>query len=628
MRKRLTALFIVLIATVTFAGLFTVPRNVYAQTAADKGGGAVKGASDALIGVAQQIAPIAGGTLPGAASLAITVPTTKVAEVSIFTYQFWVEHAIKPAVRQMARGLVKGITAGIVNEIKGNPKKIGFFDNIGNELHKRMDFVGGNLLNKISGRDLCGNIGGFLNIALRTTPYPEEQFDCSVTDIVDNIGSFYADFEKGGWETFLKVSLEPQNNPIGAYWLAWDTIGQAQLLEKETTQQTFLANRGTLGYEEVECEFDNSSIEGSAPITEIRPAADGCPAGTTPKNYFTKTPGGLFVDMLSKNLSQNDADFFMANADDQNFLKVVIDAAMGDIINASVSRLAGLTNIGGLFGGPNFSPTEPDAFDRVLASEFLGQGQTLLSRINRLIASANRQIEPLYSSLAGQKIQLARLKATDETLPSDITKGQIDITNGEIARIQTQITQMEGEKRSFIDKMKSIAPTVRGLSANTNTGAGISPNAIGSLTRQLDTLNNDVTQSLLFSQSSDLQSALKSSPTDALGTISEHLSSAQDLSASYAGLIAMFRNRLPEKISGLSGAEKLAADQLLDTLKTDEGTMQFYETSFQTSRIRDIETLKDVNAARAQADQDVPKLIDLILKTEKDITSAVVIINR
>ena len=270
------------------------------------------------------------------------------------SWEFIRDNILTPAARQLARAAVKSATDSIVEWIQGNPKQIGFVGHLGNELQKRMDSVGGGILNKITGRNLCdNNIGGFLNLTLRTTPYPEEQFDCSVTDIYGSLSTFYADFEKGGWETFLKVSLEPQNNAYGAYWLAWDAIGQAQLLEKENTQQTFLANRGTLGYEELECEDPSTGIVEKTPKDTFK-TSNGCRTeDMTVRNTITQTPGGLFVDMLSKNLGR-DTDFVIANADDAAFWSGLMDAAIGDILNASIGRLANLTGVGGLFGGSNY----------------------------------------------------------------------------------------------------------------------------------------------------------------------------------------------------------------------------------------------------------------------------------
>ena len=578
----------------------------------------------------------------------------------ILSSEWWIENGIKPAIRQAVRGLIKGATAGIVDAIRGNPSKIGFFDNIGNELHRRMDVVGGNLLNKISGRNLCGNIGGFLNFALRTTPYPEEQFDCSVTDIVDNLGSFYANFEKGGWETFLKVSLEPQNNPIGAYWLAWDAIGQAQLLEKETTQNTFLANRGTLGYEEIECESVQdlaregayqqtqqdlkrgfvgapTSLAGGMEILTVQKGDyntdDGCPPKMIARNIVTKTPGGLFVDMLSKNLSQNDTDFFMANADDVTFLRAAVDAAMGDIITAATERLADLTGLGGFFGNPKKKlpdnpayqpppgapPRQPDTLTRAVTTTIQTQSSQTLANVTRLVALVNKELAAKSATLFDKERQLALLTKTFATASADAAAANQTITlKKEIADLKDLIQRGEKGKNALVQKFKTVH--------DIEIGALLDRSLVLATVNDLNGIRDDLTGSVLSEESRREieKSTASASARSATAAAVERYRGATEAAESSLGLVGVLKTELEKRLSTLEGQEKASGTQMLKILTPYEsritssvGLLRIVESELPYDRI--IETERRTSALN--------EAIDLMVQIEADTRSALQLLN-
>ncbi|MBI2640852.1 MAG: hypothetical protein HYW91_03150 [Candidatus Sungbacteria bacterium] len=141
-----------------------------------------------------------------------------------------------PAARIIIRALLQATTQQIVSWIQGNGgKNVGYVKNLEAALRHEADAAGGEFLNNLTGINLCGNIGAFLQITLRT-PGLRQRLECTVTDIVRNLDNFYRDFQQGGWPAFIRVSLEPQNNPYGAYMIALD----AKISAEASRQQGFL----------------------------------------------------------------------------------------------------------------------------------------------------------------------------------------------------------------------------------------------------------------------------------------------------------------------------------------------------------------------------------------------------
>ena len=62
---------------------------------------------------------------------------------------------------------------------------MGFVGNLTQTLRREADLAGGEFLNNLTGINLCGNIGAFLRITLRT-PGLSQQLGCSLTDIERN----------------------------------------------------------------------------------------------------------------------------------------------------------------------------------------------------------------------------------------------------------------------------------------------------------------------------------------------------------------------------------------------------------------------------------------------------------
>ena len=97
--------------------------------------------------------------------------------------------------REIASILIRVLTNSIIAWIQGDGGgNVGFVGNFENEFRRQVDGRAGEFLNNLAGVNLCGNIGLYLQISLRTYPGFRDYFSCTLTDIVDNVEDFFTDF--------------------------------------------------------------------------------------------------------------------------------------------------------------------------------------------------------------------------------------------------------------------------------------------------------------------------------------------------------------------------------------------------------------------------------------------------
>ena len=83
-----------------------------------------------------------------------------------------------------------------------------------------------------------------------------QRAQCTITDVAKNVENFYRDFKQGGWERWFEITLVPQNNFYGAYYMSLEEKLLRESLAVEAKKSEALAGGGFLG-EEVCVEFNN-----------------------------------------------------------------------------------------------------------------------------------------------------------------------------------------------------------------------------------------------------------------------------------------------------------------------------------------------------------------------------------
>ncbi|MEA2113752.1 MAG: hypothetical protein U9P63_03830, partial [Patescibacteria group bacterium] len=138
------------------------------------------------------------------------------------------------------------ITNDIVNWIENGTTPRFLTEGIGDYLKEAVDNAAGNFVSQFLGAGwLCEPFDLDIKIALLDVPTFETEAECSISDIVDNIGNFYDDFSKGGWKGWIELS-KPQNTFYGAYLLAQDKKTEAEEEAKEENMTDAEAGKGFL----------------------------------------------------------------------------------------------------------------------------------------------------------------------------------------------------------------------------------------------------------------------------------------------------------------------------------------------------------------------------------------------
>lgn len=181
----------------------------------------------------------------------VTIGTTGVTAATsgttaVLTGSQWVKSFVLDGIaNQVARQIIKKLTAQTVNWInsgfKGNPAYVTdpskFFLNIG-------DSVAGNFLSSSPTLNaLCTPFQAQVRLALVKNYINETESvpSCTISKVIANYDAFTRDFSQGGWEGWISVTQNSQNNPYGAYLGAKDTLSiqianKTVLKDKELTQ--------------------------------------------------------------------------------------------------------------------------------------------------------------------------------------------------------------------------------------------------------------------------------------------------------------------------------------------------------------------------------------------------------
>ncbi len=219
--------------------------------------------------------------------------------------------------------LLRGLTNSIIAWIQGDDgRNVGFVGNFEQEFRRQVDIRGGEFLNKISGIDMCGDIGAFLQVSLRTSSSYRQEFACTLTDIVDNVEDFFDDFSKGGWPAFIRITHDHQNNPYGAYLITWDAKARAEVARAASLERTLLTNQGLKGVQtpvKTKCEKSDTDKDNQGNLL--------CQT-----EHLTKTPGKLVYDMLGESVLSGPRALYVADE---------INEAIAAITNALIDKLIG-----------------------------------------------------------------------------------------------------------------------------------------------------------------------------------------------------------------------------------------------------------------------------------------------
>lgn len=143
--------------------------------------------------------------------------------------QFVAQCILPPIAIAMARTMARNISNSIVNWINNDFKgKPGFANDIKGLVTDTTDEVIGSFIYGSDLQFLCQPFSFKIRLALATKysqPF-QEQIRCSLTDITKNVSSFAQSNGGAGWNHWLEITTQPQNNEYGAYIMAESQLAQ------------------------------------------------------------------------------------------------------------------------------------------------------------------------------------------------------------------------------------------------------------------------------------------------------------------------------------------------------------------------------------------------------------------
>ena len=301
------------------------------------------------------------------------------------------ECVLDPLVKIITGSLISAMTSKIVGWIQGEGgKNVGYVGDFEKTLRHELNVRSGEFINQLAGVNLCGNVRPFLRIALGTPQGLRRSLGCSVTGIVDNVEDFFNDFKKGGWDAFISVSINPQNNPYGAYLIAMDASIQAQDERRRSIEAGYQAGGAFLGFRVPEEVCEPVSVEELAYNLNATPGITPEEIGykrdpnnpndyvTCYNRYVTKTPGQTVVSLLNKSIGAGIDSAISADEIDEAFSSIITA-----LINRIIGQSAGVfrdgvfrSGSGGILEDTELADTQSRAFNQEIASEPEEEGGT------------------------------------------------------------------------------------------------------------------------------------------------------------------------------------------------------------------------------------------------------------
>ncbi len=430
-------------------------------------------------------------------------------------------------VRVPIRAAIVAITQQVVNWISADGgNKVGFIGNFEQALTNELDDRAGEFLGQLSVIDFCGDIGAYLRLNLRMPAGGlRQRAKCSLSAVVSNVQNFYDNFQNGGWEAFLKTSVDIQNNTAGAFLLTLD----AKLASESRKNQAFLER-----YKKSGPIMGKGIKTGSK--TNCVPQPEQCDVDGncfTPQPKCTtedviETPGEIITNALNK-ANTTGIDLGIS-------AKFVDEAIVAPIISALLNRT--IQSAHGIFGrSPN----------------------TTVSYNDPGLFKDYKEISPSRDSLRARSdaamftIQGALTTTTDQTLAL-----RREMTSASPARkleLAQQTEDMLGKNRTLLTEHDIIANT------KLSSYVTITP-------RDIEQVDDQVSQTLNRVEpiAAEVGSSPSASPTGDLKT--DTLASINGSRTQLASQIALVRQAIQEvtaAIGGLSTTSIVANQSLFIT---------------------------------------------------------------
>ncbi len=295
---------------------------------------------------------------------------------------------IEPLVITLARAILSNFTAQTVNWInhgfQGSPL---YVTNLEGFLADTADQAIGNYIEGLGpiGKIICSPFDLQLRLSLGIQYSAGangfyQEIGCRLTDIQQNVQQAFTSgvFGRDGWDNWLRLTAEPQNNIYGAYIRAVDNLGGLVSNRVNTAVKKLDFGSGFLSSEKC-VQWSDGAVSGGNPQSYDEAVAQNEPVCL---KSVIETPGSLIEDQLSHTLGQQVTNIGLAKDID-----AILNALVGQLINQVLGPggLLGATNSGQSGSGSAVQRSINKTVDQIIAENkkaqaleqgFLATGQT------------------------------------------------------------------------------------------------------------------------------------------------------------------------------------------------------------------------------------------------------------
>ncbi len=175
-----------------------------------------------------------------ASGSAVIVVADQTRDVTFLPKEMVLDMAGKVITRMLIAALTNSIVNWINSGFEGQPT---FLNNSADFFKDLANQTSGAFINALGAEDLlCGAFKPQIILGLKysyKTP-AMQKFKCTINDAIKNWDDFMNDFSAGGWQGWLTMTTQSQNNPYGAYLMALDEM-EARVAAKASIGKQELA---------------------------------------------------------------------------------------------------------------------------------------------------------------------------------------------------------------------------------------------------------------------------------------------------------------------------------------------------------------------------------------------------
>ncbi len=274
---------------------------------------------------------------------------TSVNTTALTTKEYILDQVVTLIVKATVKRIVASTVSWINNGFDGGP---GFVVDPQTFFKEIADGVAGQLIyNNPNFKFMCSPFRAKVQIAInRAYSQPFGQFQCTLSGVAKNFDGFMQDFSQGGWDSFIQISQNSQNNPIGLYNSWQNQVIQGVDQKLQLKQQELGWNKGLLSFRGPCKKFNEFEDPVASGMTQAQIDAAPC-IEEGPIN----TPGTVIENQLNGVLSSDMQSLISADE---------INELIGALLGQLTGKILGAGR--GLSGGSNFEEsswvaTNPEA---------------------------------------------------------------------------------------------------------------------------------------------------------------------------------------------------------------------------------------------------------------------------